>query len=125
MGQTFAFGKCRPRRSPEIAESGNRACTQLATGHFERRNAMRRAGTAARAGACDRRVDNHARRHANGAPHPEASAYARMFSGKYEHRLISGGIGHNLPQEAPEAFARGHHRRERNVIRARQSATAS
>lgn len=77
------------------------------------------------AGACDRRVDNHARRHANGAPHPEASAYARMFSGKYEHRLISGGIGHNLPQEAPEAFARGHHRRERNVIRARQSATAS
>jgi pimeloyl-ACP methyl ester carboxylesterase len=41
----------------------------------------------------------------NGAPHPEASAYARMFSGKYAHRLITGGIGHNLPQEAPEAFA--------------------
>ena len=43
---------------------------------------------------------------ANGAPHPDASAYARKFSGKYEHRVIAGGIGHNLPQEAPGAFAR-------------------
>jgi pimeloyl-ACP methyl ester carboxylesterase len=43
---------------------------------------------------------------ANGAPHPEPAAYAKMFSGKYEHRLITGGIGHNLPQEAPEAFAK-------------------
>ena len=42
---------------------------------------------------------------ANGAPHPDASAYARNFSGKYAHRLIEGGIGHNLPQEAPQAFA--------------------
>ena len=42
---------------------------------------------------------------ANGAPHPEASAYAKKFSGKYSHRLIKGGIGHNLPQEAPKAFA--------------------
>jgi pimeloyl-ACP methyl ester carboxylesterase len=42
---------------------------------------------------------------ANGAPHPEPSAYAKKFSGKYEHRLIKGGIGHNLPQEAPRAFA--------------------
>ena len=42
---------------------------------------------------------------ANGAPHPEASAYAQKFSGKYEHRIITGGIGHNLPQEAPHAFA--------------------
>jgi pimeloyl-ACP methyl ester carboxylesterase len=42
---------------------------------------------------------------ANGAPHPEPAAYARMFSGKYEHRTVSGGIGHNLPQEAPQAFA--------------------
>jgi pimeloyl-ACP methyl ester carboxylesterase len=42
---------------------------------------------------------------ANGAPHPEPAAYARKFSGKYEHRLITGGIGHNLPQEAPQAFA--------------------
>jgi len=42
---------------------------------------------------------------ANGAPHPEPSAYAKMFSGKYAHRLIEGGIGHNLPQEAPQAFA--------------------
>ncbi|HYY57948.1 MAG TPA: alpha/beta hydrolase [Pyrinomonadaceae bacterium] len=43
---------------------------------------------------------------ANGAPHPEPSAYAKKFSGKYAHRLIKGGVGHNLPQEAPEAFAR-------------------
>jgi pimeloyl-ACP methyl ester carboxylesterase len=42
---------------------------------------------------------------ANGAPHPEPAAYARKFSGRYEHRLITGGIGHNLPQEAPQAFA--------------------
>ncbi|RUV32753.1 MAG: alpha/beta hydrolase [Mesorhizobium sp.] len=42
---------------------------------------------------------------ANGAPHPDPSAYAKKFSGKYEHRLISGGIGHNLPQEAPQAFS--------------------
>ena len=42
---------------------------------------------------------------ANGAPHPEPGAYAKKFSGKYEHRLITGGIGHNLPQEAPQAFA--------------------
>src|SRR5215831_4043522 len=42
---------------------------------------------------------------ANGAPHPDPSVYARKFSGKYEHRLITGGIGHNLPQEAPQAFA--------------------
>jgi len=42
---------------------------------------------------------------ANGAPHPDSAAYANKFSGKYEHRLITGGIGHNLPQEAPQAFA--------------------
>jgi pimeloyl-ACP methyl ester carboxylesterase len=42
---------------------------------------------------------------ANGAPHPDATAYARKFSGKYAHRVITGGIGHNLPQEAPQAFA--------------------
>jgi pimeloyl-ACP methyl ester carboxylesterase len=42
---------------------------------------------------------------ANGAPHPEASDYAKKFAGRYEHRLIQGGIGHNLPQEAPQAFA--------------------
>ena len=41
---------------------------------------------------------------ANGAPHPDPSAYAKKFSGRYSHRLISGGIGHNLPQEAPQAF---------------------
>jgi len=43
---------------------------------------------------------------ANGAPHPEPSAYAGKFTGTYEHRTIEGGIGHNLPQEAPEAFVR-------------------
>jgi len=43
---------------------------------------------------------------ANGAPHPDPSQYRARFTGRYEHRLISGGIGHNLPQEAPEAFAR-------------------
>jgi pimeloyl-ACP methyl ester carboxylesterase len=42
---------------------------------------------------------------ANGAPHAEPSSYAQKFSGKYEHRTVTGGIGHNLPQEAPQAFA--------------------
>jgi pimeloyl-ACP methyl ester carboxylesterase len=42
---------------------------------------------------------------ANGAPHPEPRADAGKFSGTYAHRTIEGGIGHNLPQEAPEAFA--------------------
>ena len=42
---------------------------------------------------------------ANGAPHPEPAAYAKKFSGKYVHRNIAGGIGHNLPQEAPQSFA--------------------
>jgi len=42
---------------------------------------------------------------ANGAPHPDPSAYAGKFSGKYTHRNITGGVGHNLPQEAPQAFA--------------------
>lgn len=42
---------------------------------------------------------------ANGAPHPDPAAYAKKFTGKYAHRTIGGGIGHNLPQEAPKAFA--------------------
>ena len=42
---------------------------------------------------------------ANGAPHPDPASYAKKFSGSYSHRLIKGGIGHNLPQEAPTAFA--------------------
>jgi pimeloyl-ACP methyl ester carboxylesterase len=42
---------------------------------------------------------------ANGAPHPEPDSYARKFSGKYAHRTTEGGVGHNLPQEAPQAFA--------------------
>jgi pimeloyl-ACP methyl ester carboxylesterase len=41
---------------------------------------------------------------ANGAPHPAPEAYAKQFTGKYQFRLIDGGIGHNLPQEAPQAF---------------------
>ncbi len=43
---------------------------------------------------------------ANGAPHPDPGSYARKFSGKYSHRGVSGGVGHNLPQEAPQAFAK-------------------
>jgi pimeloyl-ACP methyl ester carboxylesterase len=43
---------------------------------------------------------------ANGAPHPDPSSYAKKFSGKYSHRTITGGIGHNLPQEAPQEFAK-------------------
>jgi pimeloyl-ACP methyl ester carboxylesterase len=42
---------------------------------------------------------------ANGAPHPDAEAYAKKFSSRYAHRVITGGVGHNLPQEAPQAFA--------------------
>jgi pimeloyl-ACP methyl ester carboxylesterase len=42
---------------------------------------------------------------ANGAPHPDPAVYAAKFTGKYQHRTISGGIGHNLPQEAPREFA--------------------
>jgi len=42
---------------------------------------------------------------ANGAPHADPSSYAKKFSSKYAHRTINGGIGHNLPQEAPQAFA--------------------
>jgi pimeloyl-ACP methyl ester carboxylesterase len=41
---------------------------------------------------------------ANGAPHPDPATYATKFSGKYTHRTISGGVGHNLPQEAPKSF---------------------
>jgi pimeloyl-ACP methyl ester carboxylesterase len=43
---------------------------------------------------------------ANGAPHPDPSAYAKKFVGNYQHRTVTGGIGHNLPQEAPGAFAK-------------------
>jgi pimeloyl-ACP methyl ester carboxylesterase len=42
---------------------------------------------------------------ANGAPHPDSGSYAKKFSGRYAHRIIKGGVGHNLPQEAPQAFA--------------------
>ena len=42
---------------------------------------------------------------ANGAPHPDPATYAERFAGKYRHRLLGGGVGHNLPQEAPQAFA--------------------
>lgn len=43
---------------------------------------------------------------ANGAPHPEPSAYAAKFKAKYEHRNLTGGVGHNPPQEAPADFAK-------------------
>ena len=43
---------------------------------------------------------------ANGAPHPDPASYTKKFSGKYEHRTITGGVGHNLPQEAPQAIAK-------------------
>ncbi|MCU1423171.1 MAG: alpha/beta hydrolase [Microbacteriaceae bacterium] len=42
---------------------------------------------------------------ANGAPHPDAAAYRSLFVGPYEHRVATGGVGHNLPQEAPRFFA--------------------
>ena len=42
---------------------------------------------------------------ANGAPHADAASFAKKFSGAYEHRLVKGGIGHNLPQESPQAFS--------------------
>jgi pimeloyl-ACP methyl ester carboxylesterase len=42
---------------------------------------------------------------ANGAPHPDSSSYAKRFSGRYAHRTLQGGIGHNFPQEAPQEFA--------------------
>ena len=42
---------------------------------------------------------------ANGAPHPDPASYAARFTGRHQHRLITGGIGHDLPQEAPRAFA--------------------
>jgi pimeloyl-ACP methyl ester carboxylesterase len=42
---------------------------------------------------------------ANGAPHSDPTSYRKKFSGKYESRIVSGGVGHNLPQEAPQAFA--------------------
>ena len=42
---------------------------------------------------------------ANGAPHPEPAAYAKKYAGKYSHRTLTGGIGHNLPQEAPREFS--------------------
>lgn len=58
---------------------------------------IRRARAAPGGGAGDR--------DANGAPHPDPSAYTKKFTGKYVHRNMSGGIGHNLPQEAPKAFA--------------------
>ena len=42
---------------------------------------------------------------ANGAPHPEAASYREKFTGPYAHHVLTGGVGHNPPQEAPRAFA--------------------
>jgi len=53
---------------------------------------------------------------ANGAPHPPSDAYASLFTGAYEHRRVAGGIGHNLPQEAPVAFAAAVHDVARGAI---------
>jgi pimeloyl-ACP methyl ester carboxylesterase len=55
--------------------------------------------------SCDRGAHDHHGSDANGAPHPDPAVYAKKFTGPYEFRLITGGIGHNLPQEAPQAFA--------------------
>ncbi len=41
---------------------------------------------------------------ANGAPHPDAAVYRAKFNGPYAHRITTGGVGHDLPQEAPQAF---------------------
>jgi len=49
---------------------------------------------------CSARSERRCRRAANGAPHPDASSYAKKFAGKYAHRTVKGGVGHNLPQEA-------------------------
>ena len=43
---------------------------------------------------------------ADGAPRPDPRSYVKKFSGKYSHRTITGGVGHNLPQEAPQTFAK-------------------
>jgi len=51
------------------------------------------------------RHGREAAEHRRRAPHPDPGSYAKKFSGKYTHRLLNGGIGHNLPQEAPQAFA--------------------
>ena len=37
-------------------------------------------------------------------PRPQPAARGSSFSGKYAHKTL-GGIGHNLPQETPRAFA--------------------
>jgi pimeloyl-ACP methyl ester carboxylesterase len=52
---------------------------------------------------------------ANGAPHPDAKAYAAKFTGKYQHRVVTGGVGHNLPQEAPAEFAKAIIDVDRNI----------
>src|SRR6267143_4447094 len=52
-----------------------------------------------------RSIPSSDRSNSVGAPHPEPASYAKKFSGKYSHRTITGGIGHNLPQEAAQAFA--------------------
>jgi pimeloyl-ACP methyl ester carboxylesterase len=66
---------------------------------------VRRARSAAGQGAGHHGADDHARRRCQRRAAPRAGAYAKKFSGPYAHRLVKGGIGHNLPQEAPEAFA--------------------
>ncbi len=67
---------------------------------------IRRPGKAAR-----RRPGHHRARRSRSKVTPTArrirtpAPTRKKFTGKYAHRLITGGIGHNLPQEAPQAFA--------------------
>ncbi len=62
---------------------------------------------------------------ANGAPHPDPATYRELFVGPYEHRTVSGGVGHNLPQEAPRAFAEAVLDVERLAARARDGSAAA
>ena len=77
----------------------------LAARPRRRRAAVRRPRSAARRGARHHRAHDHPRRRRQRRAPSGPGAYAEKFSGPYAHRTITGGIGHNLPQEAPQAFA--------------------
>jgi hypothetical protein len=74
-------------------------------GLAKRRGETRRSGKTARASPGDHRAHDRLRRQRHWRAHQDAAAYAKKFSGKYAHRLIKGGIGHNLPQEVLRDFA--------------------
>jgi pimeloyl-ACP methyl ester carboxylesterase len=88
--------RSRPDRDPQLP---------LAARPGPRRTRRPGAEGAARPRAGDRRTHHHPERRRNGAPHPDPSSYASKCSGPYWHPTLEDGIGHNLPQEAPEAFA--------------------